>query len=414
MNSEIITIGDELLIGQIVNTNASFIAAELNLSGIRVNRITTIADSREDIISALQSVADTTDLVLITGGLGPTNDDITKKTLCEFFDSHLVMNEKALADITEMFRIRGWAVSEPNRKQAELPHNCRAIRNTEGTAPGMWFTKNNRHFISMPGVPFEMKKMLTAEILPELNKSGLLKPFIHKTVLTIGIGESALAERIKDWEDHLPSHIKLAYLPEPGIVKLRLSSYAADIANPLQAIDNEIAKLLKIIPGLVFGYNKDSIQAAIGRMLKERNVSLSTAESCTGGTIAEMITSVAGSSAYYKGSVVAYDNAVKTESLGVDENLISTHGAVSEEVVRAMAKGVKEKLHTDYAISTSGVAGPDGGSIEKPVGTTWIAVATPKHIIAEKFLLGDDRERNIRRASIFALNMLRKEMEAGN
>ena len=414
MNSEIITIGDELLIGQIVNTNASFIAAELNLSGIRVNRITTIADSREDIISALQSVADTTDLVLITGGLGPTNDDITKKTLCEFFDSHLVMNEKALADITEMFRIRGWAVSEPNRKQAELPHNCRAIRNTEGTAPGMWFTKNNRHFISMPGVPFEMKKMLTAEILPELNKSGLLKPFIHKTVLTIGIGESALAERIKDWEDHLPSHIKLAYLPEPGIVKLRLSSYAADIANPLQAIDNEIAKLLKIIPGLVFGYNKDSIQAAIGRMLKERNVSLSTAESCTGGTIAEMITSVAGSSAYYKGSVVAYDNAVKTESLGVDENLISTHGAVSEEVVRAMAKGVKEKLHTDYAISTSGVAGPDGGSIEKPVGTTWIAVATPKHIIAEKFLLGNDRERNIRRASIFALNMLRKEMEAGN
>jgi nicotinamide-nucleotide amidase len=411
MIAEIITIGDELLIGQIVNTNASFIASELNLSGIRVKRITTIADSREEILAALKAVSETTELVLITGGLGPTNDDITKKTLCEFFGSQLVLDEKMLADITEMFRKRGWGVSETNRRQAEVPHNCRPLRNPVGTAPGMWFTKDNRQYISMPGVPFEMKKMLADEILPELNKSGLLNPIIHKTILTIGIGESALADRIKSWEDSLPDHIKLAYLPEAGIVKLRLSSYTAEIENPLQAIDNEIAKLLRLIPGLVFGYGKDSIQAVVGRKLKDLNQSLSTAESCTGGTIAHLITSVPGSSAYYKGSVVAYDNAVKTESLGVDASLIFAHGAVSEEVVRAMAGGVKQKLHTDYAIATSGIAGPDGGTHEKPVGTTWIALATPSKVIAEKFLLGDDRERNISRASLFALNMLRKELE---
>jgi nicotinamide-nucleotide amidase len=412
MLAEIITIGDELLIGQIVNTNASFIAAELNLSGIRVKRITTIADSGEEILAALHAIDVTTELVMITGGLGPTNDDITKKMLCEFFGSHLVLNEKSLADITEMFRKRGWEVSETNRRQAELPHNCRAVRNTEGTAPGMWFRQDNRHYISMPGVPFEMKKMLTEEILPELKKSGSLKPFIHKTVLTMGIGESALADRIKDWEEALPEHIKLAYLPEPGIVKLRLSSYDTKVENPLQAIDHEIEKLLNIIPGLVFGYGKDSIQAVVGRMLKQLNQTVSTAESCTGGTIAQLITSVAGSSAYYKGSVVAYDNAVKSETLGVDPNLITAHGAVSEKVVRAMAAGVRQKLHTDYAIATSGIAGPDGGSTEKPVGTTWIALATPSTVMAEKFMLGDDRERNIKRASLFALNMLRKELEA--
>ncbi len=413
MIAEIITIGDELLIGQIVNTNASFIASELNLAGIRVKHIITIADSREEILAALHAVAETTRLVLITGGLGPTNDDITKNTLCQFFDSQLVMHEDSLADITRLFRSRGWGLpmSEVNRRQAELPHNCRAVRNTEGTAPGMWFRKDDRHYISMPGVPFEMKKMLTEEILPELNRSERLTPFIHKTILTMGIGESALADRIKPWEDSLPAHIKLAYLPEPGIVKLRLSSYAADVENPLQAIDREIEKLHVLIPGLVFGYGKDTIQAVVGRMLKQLNQTLSTAESCTGGSIAQLITSVPGSSAYYKGSVVAYDNAVKIETLGVASSLIIAHGAVSEEVVRAMAAGVRQKLKTDYAIATSGVAGPDGGTPEKPVGTTWIAVATPDKVIAEKFLLGDDRERNIRRASLFGLNMLRRELE---
>lgn len=414
MIAEIITIGDELLIGQIVNTNASFIAAELNLAGIRVKRITTIADAKEEILAALQAVSETTELVLITGGLGPTNDDITKKTLCEFFDSHLVLNQKSLEDIIRLFPSVKTELSEKNRQQAELPHNCRPLRNPVGTAPGMWFQKNNRNYISMPGVPFEMKKMLTDEILPQLNQSGWLKPFIHKTILTMGIGESALAERIKDWEDSLPAHIKLAYLPEPGIVKLRLSSYATDVEDPLQAVEKEISKLLLLIPELVFGYDKDNIQTVVGNALQRLHKTLATAESCTGGSIAQLVTSVPGSSAYFKGSVVAYANEVKTELLGVDQNLIATYGAVSQEVVTAMAIGAREKLHVDYAIATSGVAGPDGGTPEKPVGTIWIAVTTPEKVLTQKFQLGADRERNIRRATLFALNMLRRELEVGS
>ncbi len=410
MVAEIISIGDELLIGQIVNTNASFIAAELNLAGVVVKRITTIGDTRDEILSALNQASGYADIVVITGGLGPTNDDITKNTLCEYFDSHLVFDQKSFDNIFRLFGNRGIEISVTNRMQAELPHNCKALRNPLGTAPGMWFEKKGVHYFSLPGVPFEMKKMLLDEIIPELQKLGVIKPIVHKTLLTIGIGESALADRIRDWEEQLPANIKLAYLPEPGIVKLRLSSYNSETANPEKQIEAEIGKLKELIPELIFGSNKDTLQEVVGKLLKAAKSSVSTAESCTGGYIAHLITSVPGSSVYYKGSVVAYDNAVKTGSLGVAEELIIKHGAVSEEVVKAMAQGVKQVLKTDYAIATSGVAGPDGGTAEKPVGTTWVAIATPEKVFTQKFLLGDDRERNIRRAALLALNQLRKEL----
>jgi len=410
MVAEIISIGDELLIGQIVNTNASFIAAELNLAGVIVKRITTIGDTRDEILSALNQASGYADIVIITGGLGPTNDDITKNTLCEYFDSHLVFDQKSFDNIFRLFGNRGIEISATNRMQAELPHNCKALKNPLGTAPGMWFEKKGVHYFSLPGVPFEMKKMLLDEIIPELQKLGVIKPIVHKTLLTIGIGESALADRIQKWEEQLPSNIKLAYLPEPGIVKLRLSSYSSEATNPGEQIEAEIGKLKELIPELIFGSNKDTLQEVVGKLLKAAKSSLSTAESCTGGYIAHLITSVPGSSVYYKGSVVAYDNAVKTGSLEVAEKLIIKHGAVSEEVVKAMAQGVKQVLKTDYAIATSGVAGPDGGTKEKPVGTTWVAIATPEKVFAQKFLLGDDRERNIRRAALLALNQLRKEL----
>ncbi len=410
MIAEIISIGDELLIGQIVNTNASFIAAELNLAGIIVRRITTIGDTRDEILSALHHASQYANLVIITGGLGPTNDDITKHTLCEYFDSHLVLHQESLDNIRDIFCKRGYGLTERNRLQAELPHNCTAFSNPLGTAPGMWFEKNAIHYISMPGVPFEMKKMLMDEVLPAFERLGVTKSIIHKTIYTIGLGESALADRIKNWEEQLPADIKLAYLPEPGIVKLRLSTYDSDAENPKEAITIEINKLKGLIPELIFGYDKDTIQKVVGELLLKFGKCVATAESCTGGYIAHLITSVAGSSAYYKGSVVAYDNAVKVETLGVDEKLIQLHGAVSQEVVSAMAQGVQRILKTDYAIATSGIAGPDGGTTEKPVGTIWIAIACQSKVYAEKFLLGDDRERNIRRASLFALNMLRKEL----
>ncbi len=413
MIAEIISIGDELLIGQIVNTNASFIAAELNLAGIIVRRITTIGDTHDEILSALHHASQYANLVIITGGLGPTNDDITKHTLCEYFDSHLVLHQESLDNIRDIFCKRGYELTERNRLQAELPHNCTPISNPLGTAPGMWFEKNEIHYISMPGVPFEMKKMLMDEVLPAFERLGVTKSIIHKTIYTIGIGESALADRIKNWEEQLPADIKLAYLPEPGIVKLRLSTYDSDATNPKEAIAIEINKLKGLIPELIFGYDKDTIQKVVGELLLKLGKSVATAESCTGGYIAHLITSVAGSSAYYKGSVVAYDNAVKVEALGIDEKLIQLHGAVSQEVVSAMAQGARQLLKTDYAIATSGIAGPDGGTPEKPVGTIWIAIASPNKVYAEKFLLGDDRERNIRRASLFGLNMLRKELMGG-
>ncbi|HNX07469.1 MAG TPA: competence/damage-inducible protein A [Bacteroidales bacterium] len=410
MTAAVISIGDELLIGQTVNTNASFIAAELNLAGIQVRSILTIADEKNEISHALQQASQQSGIVIITGGLGPTNDDITKNTLCEYFGSTLILHKPSLENIRKLFYQRGMKITTVNRNQAMVPHNCTVLKNTLGTAPGMWFQKDNIHYFSLPGVPFEMKALMTDGVIPLLAKLNISTPIIHKTILTTGIGESALAELISGWENKLPSHIKLAYLPEPGIVKLRLSCYHAGSVETKKAFDAEVKKLKKLIPDLIFGYENDTLASVTGKLLQKKQASVATAESCTGGLIAHLITEVPGASAYFKGSVIAYHNDIKTKVLGVNKNLIEKHGAVSEEVVRAMASGVRELMQTDYALAASGIAGPDGGTPEKPVGTVWIACATPEKTLTQKLSLGNDRGRNIRRASLAALNILRKQL----
>jgi len=410
MTAAVISIGDELLIGQTVNTNASFIAAELNQAGIQVRSILTIADEKNEISHALQQASQQSGIVIITGGLGPTNDDITKNTLCEYFGSTLILHKPSLENIRKLFYQRGMKINTVNRNQAMVPHNCTVLKNTLGTAPGMWFQKDNIHYFSLPGVPFEMKALMTDGVIPLLAKLNISTPIIHKTILTTGIGESALAELISGWENKLPSHIKLAYLPEPGIVKLRLSCYHAGSVETKKAFDAEVKKLKKLIPDLIFGYENDTLASVTGKLLQKKQASVATAESCTGGLIAHLITEVPGASAYFKGSVIAYHNDIKTKVLGVNKNLIEKHGAVSEEVVRAMASGVRELMQTDYALAASGIAGPDGGTPEKPVGTVWIACATPEKTLTQILSLGNDRGRNIRRASLAALNILRKQL----
>ena len=412
MKAEIISIGDEILIGQITNTNAAWLGEQMNLIGFSVVQMTTIPDDREHILKMLKASSERADLILITGGLGPTKDDITKESLCEYFDVPLKLNDNALADVQELFRKRGWELNELNKKQAELPENAIPLKNKNGTAPGMWFEQNGRIYVSMPGVPFEMKPMITGEVIPRLKEKLDTDTLYHKTVLTQGMGESWLSEKISDWEDNLPENIKLAYLPQPGIVRLRLSAVGDDKEKLEKQVDREIEKLKKLIPGLIFGYNDDKLEEIVGQLLRKKNASLSTAESCSGGYIAHLITSIPGSSDYYKGSVISYSNEVKEKELGVSAEDLKNQGAVSEEVVRQMSAGVQNKLHTDYAISTSGIAGPEGGTDEKPVGTIWIALATPDKVMAKKFQFGDHRGRNIRKTALEALNMLRKELLA--
>ncbi len=410
MKAEIISIGDELLIGQVVNTNASWMAEQLSLYGVSVGQITVIADQKDHIMRTLEEASRRSELVLITGGLGPTSDDITKHTLCTYFDTRLVLDPEALADIEALFPRRGLKVSEPNRLQAELPENCRSIPNAHGTARGMWFEKDGVIYISMPGVPFEMKPMMTNYILPELAGRNTTGTIYFKTVLTQGVGESFLAELIREWELQLPSNIKLAYLPQPGIVRLRLTATGPSLHHLKEEVDDEIRKLGSIIPELIFGFNDDTLEALVGSILKERGQTLVTAESCTGGYLAHRITSVPGSSAYYLGSIISYSNKLKMNLLGVPEEDLIRHGAVSEEVVKAMARGARIRLSADYAIAVSGIAGPDGGTAEKPVGTTWIAVASPEGVQAQKYQFGEHRERNITRTALTALNLLRKTL----
>lgn len=411
MKAEIITIGDELLIGQVVDTNSAWLGEQLNLAGVRVYQITSVSDNREHILAALQEASQRADIVLITGGLGPTKDDITKSVLCEFFDTQLVFNQEAFENVVRLFRLRGMKVTELNRKQAEVPAACTPLPNPEGTAPGMWFEKNGKYYVSMPGVPFEMMPMFTNHVIPRLAKYTSALFILHKTILTQGVGESFLAKTIEHWEDNLPKNIKLAYLPQPGMVRLRLTA-AGDNKPELELqVEEQTSKLLKIIPDLVFGFGTETMEEVVGRMLKTAGKSLSTAESCTGGYIAHLITGVAGSSQYFKGSVVAYSNEVKMSLLGVDVETLKDFGAVSEQVARQMAEGVRAKLKTDFSLAVTGIAGPDGGSDEKPVGTTWIALATPEKTIARKYLFGEHRGRNIRKAALEALNMLRLELK---
>lgn len=409
MKAEIITIGDEILIGQIVDSNSAWIAQQLNLLGVEVFQITSISDKKEHIISALKDAANRVDLVLLTGGLGPTKDDITKTTLCEFFNTELVFNEEAYQTIEKIFKIRDLIVGELNRKQAEIPANCSVIQNYQGTAPGMWFEKDDTVFVSMPGVPFEMKAMMEEEILLKLKERFHTPVMVYKTVLTIGIPESHLAERLEQWEEQLmENQIKLAYLPQPGIIRLRLSATGQTQEELEERIDKEIEKLKKIIPDNIFGYDDQKLEQIVGELLLKNNQTVATAESCTGGKIAHLITQIPGSSEYFKGSVVAYANEIKERVLGVNPVVLEQYGAVSQQVVEEMAKGVLLLNNVDYAIATSGVAGPTGGTDEKPVGTVWIAVASKDAVISEKFLLGTHRERNIHKSSIAGLNMMRK------
>ena len=410
MKAEIITIGDELLIGQVIDTNSAWMADELNMMGIKVHQITSISDNREHIISTLKEASKRADILLITGGLGPTNDDITKETLSVYFDSPLVFNEEAYLQIEQLFAHRGFPVTQLNRMQAMLPACCTPLPNSNGTAPGMWFEKDNVVYVSMPGVPFEMKAMMTQAVLPKLTSFSHVA-IVHKTILTQGVGESFLAATIAPWEHSLPAHIRLAYLPQPGLVRLRLSATGADARQLQSEVEHWVSKLKEMIPRFIFGFDNDTLEEIIGRQLLALNYTLSTAESCTGGYIAHLITSISGSSNYFKGSVVAYANEIKENILGVSEQTIMQHGAVSEATVVEMAEGVRLKLGTTCSIAISGIAGPLGGTAEKPVGTTWIAVSSPAGIMTEKFLLGEHRGRNIRKAGISALNMLRKELE---
>jgi len=410
MQVEIITIGDELLIGQVVDTNSAWMGEQLNLIGLRVVQITSISDQREHILKALEQAADRAEIILITGGLGPTSDDITKPTLSEYFNSPLVFHPEVLEEVERMFASRGLPVTKVNRKQAEVPENATVMPNHNGTAPGMWFEKDSRIYVSMPGVPFEMKGIMTNYVLSELAKRSTSQAIYHKTVLTQGMGESMVAARIEDWEKALPGNIKLAYLPQPGMVRLRLTGTGTDPDTVKKQVDEEAEKLIPLIGELIYGYNEDKLESIIGRLLKEKNATLSTAESCTGGYVAHLITSIAGSSDYYYGSIIAYHNNIKQSHLGVKETVLQDFGAVSREVVMAMAEGARKKLGTDYAISTSGIAGPDGGTPEKPVGTVWIAVASPSGIEAKLLHLGPNRMRTIQMAAFNVLNMLRKEL----
>lgn len=414
---EIITIGDEILIGQIVDTNSAVMGKLLNLNGMSVKQISSVSDNREHIIKALDEAQSRADIILITGGLGPTKDDVTKKTLCEYFNTSLRFDELVYQDVAAVFATYNKNVTAINRKQAEVPQICEVIRNYNGTAPGMWFDVNGKIIVSMPGVPYEMEAMMKNQVIPKIRSRFNLPAIFHKIILTQGIGESSLAELIADWEDSLLAfNIKLAYLPSVGVVRLRLSITGGD-ENKIQiAVNSKIEELQKIIPEYIYGYEtfgeeSQTLQQLVGELFTKKKKTLSLAESCTGGYISSLITSISGSSAYYKGSIICYSYEIKIAELGVSKQLLNEQGAVSQAVVEQMAKGIRSKYKTDYSIAVSGIAGPHGGTVDKPVGTVWIAIATPHKIIAEKFTFGNNRQRNIQKSALAALNMLRKEIE---
>ena len=408
MNSALITIGDEILIGQVTDTNAVWISKHLNRIGVQVGEMVTVSDEAGQITATLDRYMGKYDLLIMTGGLGPTTDDITKPTLAAYFNSKLVTHPEIAAKITAYFKERGRSMIESNLRQADVPDACRVLINNNGTAPGMWFEKEGTILISLPGVPYEMKGLMEDYVLPELIVKNNVPHVVHRTIMTQGVPESYLAAMLRDWESALPACIKLAYLPRPGIVRLRLTVVDKCARESKQLLDVIISKLLDIIPQHIFGYDDISLEESLGELLREEGLTLASAESCTGGNIARMITSVPGSSAYYSGSVIAYENRIKTIALGVDPDLILEKGAVCKEVVEQMASGVRKALGTDTAISTSGIAGPDGGTEEKPVGTTWICVQNGDESYAMKYRFGGSRERIIDQASHTALQLLRR------
>jgi nicotinamide-nucleotide amidase len=408
VTAEVITIGDEILFGQITDTNTQWLGTELTNIGIRVVRKSSVGDSEAAILNVLAEAETRADVILITGGLGPTKDDITKKTLCAYFDTRLQIVPEALAMVTEFFARRGRELSEINRQQAALPVGSTYLPNRHGTAPGMWFEHKGRVFVSMPGVPHEMKGLMTEEVLPRLKARFETPVIVHKNVLTVGIGESVLAEKIAGWEDALPPHLRLAYLPSLGTVRLRLTG-TGDSAEAIEReVNARVQTLLPLIQDYVFGFDTDELSAVVGRKLVERGSTVSLAESCTGGYLAHQFTRISGSSAYFAGGVVSYANEAKVQLLGVREATLREHGAVSEETIRQMAEGARQRFGTTYALATSGIAGPDGGTPDKPVGTIWIAAATPEATHAQLLRLGGSREQNIHLTALNALNLLRK------
>ncbi|NEW79741.1 MAG: competence/damage-inducible protein A [Gelidibacter sp.] len=411
MQAEIITIGDEILIGQILDSNSKWIATELNKIGVSVYQITSIQDDRQHILKAIKEAQSNADIVIITGGLGPTKDDITKLTLTEYFHDTLDLNKEIEAHIEQMFAKINYPFTEVNRNQALVPSTCIPLKNDFGTAPGMWFHRKNKVVVSLPGVPFEMIGLMSQSVLPKLQATYNLPFILHKTIITYGMGESMLAEKIEDWETNLPSFVKLAYLPSFGSVRLRLSAKGATKEMLAEGISTEMEKLAKLIPDIIVGFDEnETIESIIGQLLTEKKQTLAVAESCTGGNIAKIITSVAGASKYFVGGIVAYSKMIKIKELLVDEKIITENTVVSAQVAEAMAKGIQQKYHTDYAIATTGNAGPTADDTDKTVGTVFIAIATPTTIFSEEFFFGKPREKVIGRASNKALELLRKEI----
>ncbi|MHA8079981.1 competence/damage-inducible protein A [Aquirufa regiilacus] len=408
VRAEIITIGDEILYGQILDTNTQWISLELDKIGIKTIRKSSVGDQRDEIVQIFEEAQKRADIVFITGGLGPTKDDLTKKILADFFNCPLAYHPEALADVTDFFAKRGRELSDINRDQALLPTKCTFIPNKQGTAPAMWFNEQDTIWISMPGVPFEMKAIMETEVLPRIVTHFKLPVIVHQIRKVVGIGESYLSDLIQDWELQLPAHLKLAYLPSLGIVKLRLTGFGQDKVQLHQDIDAEFEKVMPLIKGFVFGREKDELAAVVGQLLVSNQATLAVAESCTGGYLAHQFTQHSGSSTYFQGGIISYANDVKVRQLGVSKVILDTDGAVSEACVKAMAEGARKQLDTTYALATSGIAGPDGGTEEKPVGTIWIALAHPNGVITRKLTQGGTRIQNIHLSSLTAINLLRR------
>ena len=411
MKSTIITIGDEILIGQILDTNSRYISQALNRIGVVVAERTSIGDNAAQIIETLDRALAATDIVIITGGLGPTKDDITKHTLAKYFDSELVYNECVGEAVEKLLAARGIAFTDLNRRQAMVPRCCTVLHNYHGTAPGMWFERGGKVVISLPGVPFEMVHLIDDSVIPMLRNRFNLKAIVHKTMITSGIAESILAERIAEWEESLPQVLHLAYLPAPNIVRLRLSAYEVDGESVERLIDEKFEQLRQIIPEAVIGFEDATVEQLVHNILIERGKTLAVAESCTGGAIASKFTAMAGASYYFQAGVVSYSNESKRDILGVNMDDIIRYGAVSEQVAVQMAESVRKVTQSHYAISTTGIAGPTGGSAEKPVGTVWIGIATPTRSFAVLKNCGTDRSQIIQRATAYAIRLLLDELK---
>lgn len=412
MYAEIITIGDEILIGQIVDTNSAFISKTLNTIGVSVYQITSVQDEKEHILKAISEAEDNADIIILTGGLGPTKDDITKNTIAEYFNDTLVLNEAVLENIKLLWKkYIKQPLSQVNIDQALIPSKTKPLMNRYGSAPGMWIEKNDKVFISLPGVPYEMKALMNNEVLPKLQEKYHFPFIMHKTILTHGLGESMLAERIESWENTLPKYIKLAYLPNLGRVRLRLSAKSFDSKQIEEEMEQQIQKLLPIIDDVFVGFEEDvSIEAILGNKLIELNKTLAVAESCTGGKISERITVNAGASAYFKGGIVGYATEIKQDVLGISKKVIDKHSVVSRQVAEAMAKNVQRIFNSDFAIATTGNAGPTKGDSDAEVGTVYISIATPDRIFSQKFNFGNSRTKVINKATNKAFELLLKEI----